>query len=61
LEFVKHDNTGIIVDPNPGEMARAIDEVASSDSYAKELGLSGKKRILEMNITWDNVIKELIV
>ena len=59
LEFVNNNKTGIVVDPNPTDLARAIDEVASSVSLSKELGEAAKKRIIDMDITWDNVVKEL--
>ena len=59
LEFVEHDKTGLVVPPDPVELAKAIDEVARSKSYAEKLGAEAKKHLTDMNITWDNVVKEL--
>jgi len=60
LEFVEHGKTGFITEPNPLELARAIDELASSESLAKEAGTAAKKRLNDMNVTWENVVKELV-
>ena len=59
LEFIENGKTGIVVKPNPTDLAKAIDEVANSVSMAKELGKAAKKRIGEMDISWENVVKEL--
>jgi len=59
LEFVVNNKTGFVVDPNPVEIAMAIDELANSISLARELGKTAKKHITNMDISWDNVVKEL--
>ena len=59
LEFIINDKTGKIAEPNPADLARVIDELASSASYADKLGTAAKKHLRDMDITWDNVIKEL--
>jgi len=59
LEFVENGQSGIVIDPTPIEIARAIDELAESKSFARELGMKAKKHISDMNITWENVVKEL--
>jgi glycosyltransferase involved in cell wall biosynthesis len=59
LEFVENGKTGLVVDPTPADIARAIDEFAAGEVMSKEMGEASKKHIMEMNITWDNVVKEL--
>ena len=59
LEFIENDKTGLIVDPNSADLAKAIDMLANSASYAMELGAAAKKHISDMDITWENVVKEL--
>lgn len=59
LEFVKDNETGLICDPDPQSMAEAIEKVAESESFAKEMGDKAREKILSMNISWDNVVKEL--
>ena len=59
LEFIENDKTGLVVSPDPVELAKAVDEVAGSKAYARELGLAAKKHLADMNITWDNTVREL--
>ncbi len=57
LEFVT-ENTGVVVDPTPEAIAKAMDSFFDSD-IAEKYGIGGKKHLEEMNITWENVVKEL--
>jgi len=59
LEFVIDDKTGLVVAPNPVDIAAAIDRLAESEAYAASLGSAAKKRLTDMDITWDNVVREL--
>ena len=59
LEFVEDGRNGFIVDPNAKEIARAFDEAAKSLKISLDFGLQSKNKLVEMNITWDNVVKEL--
>ncbi|MBC5647869.1 glycosyltransferase family 4 protein [Christensenella tenuis] len=59
LEFVENGKTGFIVEPDAADIARAIDELAASQAAARQMGEAGKQRILDMNISWDNVVREL--
>ena len=59
LEFVTDEENGEVVEPTPIEIARAMDYVITSKYAAVEMGECGKKRLKEMNITWENVVKEL--
>ena len=58
-EFIENDKTGLVVSPDPADLARAIDDLASSELRARELGTAAKRHITDMNITWDNVVREL--
>lgn len=60
LEFVEDGETGFIVKPNALSIAKAIDEIAQSRHLAAELGCNGKARLKSMNISWDNVIENLV-
>ncbi|MBQ8814196.1 MAG: glycosyltransferase family 4 protein [Lachnospiraceae bacterium] len=59
LEFVLDEQTGEVVVPEAEEIARAIDYMASSKYAAIEMGKRGKQHLIDMNISWDNVVKEL--
>lgn len=59
LEFVTDEENGEVVEPTPIEIARAMDYIMTSKYAAVQMGECGKKRLKEMNITWENVVKEL--
>lgn len=59
LEFVENSKNGFIVDETPTSIAAAIDELGNSVNLSKEMGKQSKKHLRDMNITWENVVKEL--
>lgn len=59
LEFVEDAKNGFVVEPDPKSVAEAIDELAGNREAAREFGAAAKRRITEMDITWDHVVKEL--
>ncbi len=60
LEFVDNGRNGFVVEPSAKEIAKVFDEVAKSSAISVELGVQSKNKLVEMNITWENVVKELI-
>jgi glycosyltransferase involved in cell wall biosynthesis len=60
LEFVVNGKNGIIISPNALEIAKAIDTIAGNSQMAKTFGANAKKHIDEMDISWDNVVNQLI-
>lgn len=59
LEFVENEQTGFVVEPTAQELADAMDKLWKDKAMAKKMGQNGKKRLLEMDISWENVIKRL--
>ncbi|MDL2324563.1 glycosyltransferase family 4 protein [Ruminococcaceae bacterium OttesenSCG-928-A16] len=59
LEFVQDGITGMITQPTPEEIAKAMDELWKHKKMAKQFGEAGKKHLAEMNINWEHVVKEL--
>jgi glycosyltransferase involved in cell wall biosynthesis len=58
LEFVTHDETGIVAEPNPEALAEAIDRLWSMPAERlRALGEAGHARVA--GITWDHVIDRL--
>lgn len=58
LEFVEGDVTGLIADPDPESLGRAIDRLWSlSEGRLKEMGHEGEARVSD--ISWDHVIDRL--
>ena len=60
LEFVKDQETGLVVEPTPQAMAEALDLLWQNRSWAQELGQAGRKRYQDLEITWSNVVKSLL-
>jgi glycosyltransferase involved in cell wall biosynthesis len=58
LEFVSHDETGLVAEPTPESIAAAIDALwALPHSRLREMGTLGRCRVVD--ITWDHVIDRL--
>lgn len=60
LEFVMDNETGFIVDANPESIAEKIDWLYWNKRLAKQMGMAGRERYLDMGISWDNVIGHLL-
>jgi len=59
LEFIENVKTGLVVNPNPEDIAKAIDSFSRSASMAEIMGKAAKKHLDNMGISWNNVVKEL--
>jgi glycosyltransferase involved in cell wall biosynthesis len=58
LEFVEDGASGIVTDPEPRALARAIDQLwALPEARLREMGDAGHRRV--SHITWDRVIGAL--
>ncbi len=60
LEFVRHEKTGFIAQSTPEGLARAMDQLWSDRTQAKELGEAGRERYLALKISWSEVVKRLL-
>jgi glycosyltransferase involved in cell wall biosynthesis len=60
LEFVLNDATGLIVEPSPQAMAKAMDQLWHDRDLARTLGEAGRKRYDSLNISWMTVVERLI-
>jgi glycosyltransferase involved in cell wall biosynthesis len=58
LEFVTHDETGLVCDPAPEAVAAAIARLDADRALAARLGEAG--RTVARRITWDAVIERLV-
>ena len=61
LEFVRHEETGLITEPEAGHLAKALDRLWQDRSEAKKWGAAGNSLYRELNITWENVVRKLVV
>jgi glycosyltransferase involved in cell wall biosynthesis len=59
-EFVEHEHTGLIVDPDPKAIAAALDQFCSDRERARRMGERGREKLLAMNLSWSNVVTKII-
>lgn len=60
LEFVVHNETGIVVEPGSEQIAGAIDLLYSDRRRTMEMGRAGLARYQSLKITWDHVVTTLL-
>jgi glycosyltransferase involved in cell wall biosynthesis len=60
VEFVVNKETGFIVQPEPEAIAQAIDNLYFHQQRATEMGMAGLERYRTLDISWENVINQLI-
>ncbi|MEA2175900.1 MAG: hypothetical protein QOD00_3492 [Blastocatellia bacterium] len=60
LEFVRAGETGLIAEPTPQALARAMDQLWENRAQAKSWGEAGRALYEGMNISWSNVIRRLL-
>ena len=60
LEFVEHNETGLITEPDPARIADVIETLAANFKAAEEMGRAGLEKYQEMEITWDHVLETLL-
>ena len=60
LGHVTDGKTGLIVDSDPKEIAKALDYMYENKDKAKEMGENAYNYITNCNITWDETIKRLL-
>lgn len=60
LEFVRHEQTGMITDPDPQSLASALDTLWNDREKARVWGNRGRALYGEINISWSNVLEKLL-
>jgi glycosyltransferase involved in cell wall biosynthesis len=60
LEFVRNEENGLIVDPNPDELAQALDNIWENRAQAKKWGSAGYELYQQLNISWPRVVESLV-
>lgn len=59
-EFVEHDATGLLVEPEARALAEALDSLQADPARAARLGERGRESFLARNITWEKVVERLL-
>jgi glycosyltransferase involved in cell wall biosynthesis len=60
LEFVVHGETGLVVAPDPAEIALAIDTLWRDKERAREMGQAGRQRYDGLGLDWQSVVERLV-
>lgn len=59
LEFVLHQQTGLIVEPTPESVAQALDKLWEDRASARLWGQAGRARYDHLNPSWTHVVQQL--
>jgi glycosyltransferase involved in cell wall biosynthesis len=59
LELIEDGVSGIVVEPDPRELAQAFDDLYRDRGLARRLGEAAAERLDELDISWDAVVREL--
>lgn len=60
LEFVRHDETGWVVEPAPRSVAAAIDDAWAQRARTAEMGRAGLEAYYRADISWERVVATLL-
>jgi glycosyltransferase involved in cell wall biosynthesis len=60
LEFVRHEDNGFVVDPDPSAIAACIRPLADNPAVARAIGGSGRATIDALGVGWDSVLEKLL-
>jgi glycosyltransferase involved in cell wall biosynthesis len=60
LEFVQNGHNGLVIHSDPDELAAAMDLLWKDRSFAVNAGMNGRQTILDLDISWDNVVRKLL-
>jgi glycosyltransferase involved in cell wall biosynthesis len=61
LEFVRQRETGLVAEPTAGSLAQAMDELWQNRDQAAQWGIAARSCYQDCNITWHNVIEQLLI
>jgi glycosyltransferase involved in cell wall biosynthesis len=60
LEFVIHNETGLVVEPSPEALAAAMDQFWENRERARIWGMAARDHYESLNISWVNVTQTLL-
>lgn len=60
LEFVRHDETGWVTDPDPRAIAHALDTAWEHRAASEDMGRAGLQAYREAGISWPRVVEALL-
>lgn len=60
LEFVKNNETGLVVEPTAESLAAAMDQLWANEEQSRVWGRTGRVLYEKMGISWANVVRKLL-
>jgi glycosyltransferase involved in cell wall biosynthesis len=60
LEFVEHGRNGFVLEADPLQVARSIDDLFRDRQRARDLGEAGYRTLENKRIDWDHVVNSLL-
>ena len=60
LEFVRHEENGLVAEPSPESLAQALDRIWEDRTRARQWGEAGRELYQAMNISWQGVVENLV-
>ena len=60
LEFARNEETGVIVEPDPEQIAAAFDELFHDRARGERLGAAGRTFVAEKMPDWPGVVRRLL-
>ena len=58
LEWVVHEETGLVTDGSPAAMGAALDRLVADPALARRLGAAGRDRVKDLS--WEHVVSTLL-
>jgi glycosyltransferase involved in cell wall biosynthesis len=59
LEIVEDGVTGLVAEPTPAAIGDALDRLYTDRRLARAMGSAGFERMVELGISWDNIVGSL--
>ncbi len=60
LEFVEPGRTGFCIEPEPGRLTEAVEDLYADQKRARDMGRQGHARYRELEIGWERVVEKLV-
>ncbi|MEC8037108.1 MAG: glycosyltransferase, partial [Pseudomonadota bacterium] len=59
-EFVLHDETGVVLDPDSDALAEALHQLWEDQAKARAMGRNGKAHYQDLDLRWDRIVDALV-
>lgn len=60
LQLVRHNETGLVVEPTPEALGEAMRELVGNPTSAARMGVGGRKLLDRLGLTWGPIVERLL-